>query len=134
MQWVFFVFLFLPFVVGFILVKALWQRAESGYRPVKIWSVIMVLALLCNPVSQAFLLEGFDNSRGAALARKSFASGIIGMDQEQVRSLLGEPSRIRDYNGTPTWEYKQTPGYCFGSYFQVFFEAGLVYSVEANDD
>ncbi|MBL7983917.1 MAG: hypothetical protein JNM91_02915 [Flavobacteriales bacterium] len=56
------------------------------------------------------------------------------MDREQARDLLGAPSRVRDYGGTLTWEYKQIPGYWFGSHFQVFFRAGVVYGVEPNDD
>ncbi|MBP6642485.1 MAG: hypothetical protein KA186_05325 [Flavobacteriales bacterium] len=97
--------------------------------------MIFVVAMLVDPISQAIILEPLDNRRGAAMAKRAHAAGIIGMDHDQVRALLGEPSRVQYFSGyEPTWEYKQVPGYWSGSHFQVFFKSGVVYSVEPNDD
>lgn len=125
----------LPLLVAlYFLVSAFRKRHRIGQRRTWVWASVFILVLLSNPFSQPFLLEGYDSARGAAMARRGHRAGIIGMDQEQVRKLLGEPTRIRDYSGTPTWEYKQVPGYWMSSYFQVFFKAGKVYGIEANDD
>ncbi|MBK7944432.1 MAG: hypothetical protein IPJ85_03560 [Flavobacteriales bacterium] len=94
-------------------------------------------ALLANPTSgQYLLLEPFDNRRGSELAQHAHESRLIGSTQSRVRAFLGEPSRIKEYApGALTWEYKQLPGYWFGSHFQVFFgTTGLVEGFEANDD
>ncbi len=132
---IFLIALVLPVLVAAFLVKALIERRQhNGNRKLKTWAVVMVLALLWNPVFQVFILEPLDNMRGASFRNRASAAGIIGMDDTQVRSLLGEPSRIQCDSDVLTWEYKQIPGYWFGSYFQVFFRSGVVYGVEANDD
>lgn len=132
---VFAIAVFAPFVALVFLSIALWQRDRLGNSPIKMWAGIFVLTLLVNPFSQYFLFERFDNMRGRALAERARAAGIVGMDREQVRALLGEPSQTKDYGtGEPQWNYKQIPGYWFGSNFQVFFKSGIVYGIEANDD
>jgi len=132
---IFLIALFLPALVAVFLVKVLIERRQhSGNHKVKTWTVIMVLAFLWNPIAQAIILEPLDNMRGASIRNRASAAGIIGMDETQVRSFLGEPSRIRYYSDVLTWEYKQIPGYWFSSYFQVFFRSGVVYGIEANDD
>lgn len=134
MEFIFLLALFLPILVAAFLVKALYERHRRGNRPLKLWAMIMVLAILWNPIGQAFMLEPLDNMRGAALNKQSHMAGIIGMDEDRVRALFGEPSRVLVYPGVTTWEYKQIPGYWLGSYFQVFFKSGAVYGVEPNDD
>ena len=135
-MFIFFIILtFLPIVVALVfLCSARWERRPNTSLSGKIWPVIAVAGLLVNPFSQAFLLEGMDNLRGRSMANQAHAEGIIGMKEYQVQELMGEPSRVWQYNATLTWEYKQIPGYWFGSYFQVFFSGGVVYGVEANDD
>lgn len=134
MDFIFIVALFLPVPVAVFLIKALYARHRAGNRPVKIWTVIMVLALLWNPISQFLILEPFDNMRGAALNKQAHMAGIVGMDEDQVRSLFGEPSWTWSDSEVLTWEYEQIPGYWFSSNFQVFFKSGVVYAVEPNDD
>lgn len=132
---IFLLALFLPVLVAAFLVKVLIERRQhSGNHKVKTWTVVMVLALLWNPFAQAIILEPLDSMWGVAMSNRASAAGIIGMDETQVRSLLGEPSKVRYYSNVLTWEYKQIPGYWFGSYFQVFFRSGVVYGIEANDD
>jgi hypothetical protein len=126
---------FAPLVALVFLSISLWQLHRSGYNPIKFWGLIFILTLLINPFSQVFLLEHLDSMRGRALADRAQAAGIIGMDRDQVRALLGEPSETPDYGtGEPQWNYKQMPGYWFGSNFQVFFRSNIVHSIEANDD
>ena len=94
---VFAIAVFAPFVALVFLSIALWQRDRLGNSPIKMWAGIFVLTLLVNPFSQYFLFERFDNMRGRALAERARAAGIVGMDREQVRALLGEPSQTKDY-------------------------------------
>lgn len=125
-----------PFIALGCLIAAQLHRETLGPVPAAISGILFLLALLTNPISQYLLLEPFDNRRGSELAQHAHESRLIGSTQSRVRAFLGEPSRIKEY--TPdrfTWEYKQLPGYWFGSHFQVFFGAtGLVEGFETNDD
>jgi hypothetical protein len=93
------------------------------------------VAILMNPISQVLVLEGFDTARGAELARKAQAAGLVGLGMDKVVKLYGSPLGGAEYSpGTMTWEYKQLPGYWMGSHFQIFFKSGKVVGFEPNDD
>ena len=70
----------------------------------------------------------------AAMNKRAQMAGIVGMDEDRVRALFGEPSQVLEYPDVRTLEYEQIPGYWFSSNFQVFFKSGVVYGVEPNDD
>lgn len=129
------ILIFLPFVLALVFLCAtLWFQHPKAFRAGKIWALIGLAALPVNPISQIPLFEWMDNLRGSSMAQRARTAGMIGMDPDQVRELMGEPSNVGYYNETLTWEYKQIPFYWLGSNFQVFFRAGVVHNVEANDD
>ncbi len=130
----FLVALFAPIGTALCLTTSFLLGHQPPSRPIKLWSVAFLLSLLMNPVVQLFLLEPLDNLRGDTFRRRASEAGIIGMDQEQVRALFDEPDKRGECKDVTTWEYKQLPGYWFGSNFQIFFRSGRVYGTEPNDD
>jgi hypothetical protein len=127
-------FVVAPLAAGVLLIVQVRKHRRLFALPV--WGAIfgVVLATLVNPLTQVLILEDLDTSRGSDLARQAREAGLVGMNMNQVSRLFGTPEGVLDNAVDSTWEYKQLPGYWFGSHFQVFFESGQVVGFEPNDD
>ena len=123
-----------PVVAVALFVLSLRRRSRTRRR-IAWCAAFLVATVAVNPIAQFFFLEPFDAHRGHVLASEASNSGLVGMNAEQARAMLGTPDSVHHFeSGTTLWAYKQVPGYWLGSSFQVFFRDNAVTGFEANDD
>jgi hypothetical protein len=113
--------------------SALWLCVR-GVRRRKWLGVLAPVVIALHPLLQPVFLEEADTYLNYRWRDRVGSLGLVGKPPAEVRALLGGPDAIVREATYTIWEYKPLPWYWLGSKGQLFFVAGRVRSVDANDD